>query len=160
MRWQVLGWIPTLALALGAGAGCDDDPRWPGRYEGRFDGTYVATGRMLEGKANLVRSTFAGNAWIQIQPREDGRLDVHVTDCDIVWDVDDAVATFPGEPVPTGCLLDVSGSVGVLGVRPTSGRATLRGDRLELQYSAVGPPREEAERPSNLSFHFEGTRAR
>ncbi len=139
-------------------AGCDGDPEWAGRYDGRFEGTYVATDRLVEGQAHLVRSTFAGTAWIEIAPRDDGDLGVHVTDCDMVWAVDGDEAAYGGEPEPSGCLLDVSGATGVVEVRPTSGRATLDDDRLALEYSSAGPAAAEDTPPSSLTFHFEGRR--
>jgi hypothetical protein len=134
------------------------EPAWDGRYEGEFEGTYQATRAAADGRAALVRHTFAGTAWVEI--RADGdELVVHATDCDMRWRAEGAEAVPLGDHAGAACRLDVGGPVGVVHVRPTSGRAHLDADRLSLEYSATGPSPGSAQ-VATLGFQFDGKRAR
>lgn len=147
-----------LGMALLCGCG---GPTWPGRYEGEFDGTYATTAPREDGKSELVRRTFSGRAWLEVGALDGDTAHVSVTDCETTWNVDggEAILRADGEG-SAECLLDVSGSVGVLRVRPTSGRAELNGDRLSLQYSAAGVPAEGSRQMALTTFRFSGKRMR
>ena len=148
--------IALLATILGA---CEVEPDdWAGRFEGPFEGTYVARTQLSADRGNLMTSRFSGTAWAEIDPQGEQELAIHVVDCDTRWRVTGDTATLLAPASAEGCLLDVAGNTGVLEVTLRSGTATLNDDALALTLEADGPPAPGATDPSRLTFTFEGTR--